>query len=554
MASPTDATLRRGNSRLPFDILHRVFNEMAQPNQRLCDALSPKATIRMEYTFRDMGDPYELAATLGQVCTSWRDAVLDTPRLWALIVIRPNFLWSFVSVRREYGYPETSIQRLRQWIERGRETPRTLIIDLRFGMVPGGWFDLEVAVPKMVNVIKMMFKEITSVLKYWKSVHLEAENDPFAQVVLGELRIAAGAPSLERLAISFPYGLHGSLQGSQGWLPFQGDVPKLKLLTLQNVRLDWRSTELFRSLISLSLTYSDSMEDSWVSQCMPPYQQVFEALSHAEKLSSLVFDGFVPQMSAAPELSAMTTLRLPALKSLDLKYVSPSDSVEFGQYLPFNTLRRLGLWLFIRPEHRNEETGPEASDCTEFVQMVSPDPDNNFEPEPWHDLSQLRYLTVYSIKCDEEDMILLFKTLTQLTHLETATTIVLRMLLIPMRQFTSEDDAVMQGQPKPLGYVPPFPLPKLRYLRASGSGSSPEVSYKEASIALAKGLTFRVKMGCQILRQVIVEPSTESNMYYHIDELPLEGYTEHLDNWLLWEGFRDEHELGLVGRDEIEQV
>jgi len=535
MASRTDVSLPRGNSRLPFDILHRVFNELAQPNQRFCDALSPKATIRMDYTLRVLGDPYELAARLGQVCTSWRDAVLDTPRLWALIVIRPNFLWSFVSVRREYGYPETSIQRLRQWIERGQETPRTLIIDLRFGMLPGGWFDLEVAVPKMINVIKMMFKEITSVLKYWKSVHLEAENDPFAQVVLGELRIAAGAPSLERLAISFPFGLHGS---RQGWLPFQ--LPKLKLLTLQNVRLDWRYTELFRSLVGLSLTYSDSMEDSCVSKCMPPYQQVFEALGHAEKLSSLVFDGFVPQMSAAPEVSATTILRLPALKSLDLKYISPSDSVEFGQYLSFNTLHRLEIWLFIRPELRDEETGPEASDCTEFMQMIVPDPDNNFEPELWHDLSQLRYLTLYSIACDEEDMILLFKTLTQLTHLVIGATIALRMLLLPVRQFTNEDDAVMQGQPRPLEYVPPFPLPKLLYLRASGFGKSPEGSYKEFPVALAKGLTFRVKMGCQLLRQVIVESSTEWDMC-NIEELPLEGYTEHLDDEF-FEGFRDGYE------------
>lgn len=547
MASSTVTThLRRGNDHLPFDILHRVFEEVAQFNQLFCNAM-PEVSIPMDTAFEILEDPYELASELGHVCTSWRTAVLATSRLWGLIMIGPEFLWNFASTER--GRPQETMRRLKRWVERGQETPRTLLVDLRFGMVPGGPFNLQVAIPRMFKVIQMMFKEVISVLKYWKSVHLEADNEPFAQAVLGELRIAAGAPNLESLTVSFPFGMPDS-DTKHGWRPFQGDVPKLGFLSVRNVCLDWRHTAMFRNLLGLSLAYTGDMEDSSVFMIMPKYQQAFKALCSADKLCSLYLSGFVPQMFTAPEPSAKTILRLPALNALDLELISPDDIALFGHYLPFSTLSRLDLKICIPPAHRGAQAGPEANNCTEFMQMLLPYPEDNIKPKPWHDLSQLRHLNLRYLMCEEDDLILLFDAVTRLTHLEITVTKALRTLFLPVRPHTEEDNAVMGGQPKPQGYVSPLPVPKLRYLRAFG-GASLQGNEKQFHLALAEGFAFRVKMGCRMLRQLIVAEWMVEELRAN-EEFAIETFTEGLCGNESTARFMDEYGPGPVDRDELE--
>ncbi|KAH7107247.1 hypothetical protein BKA62DRAFT_682832 [Auriculariales sp. MPI-PUGE-AT-0066] len=486
-----DESALRANDHLPFDMLFGVFTLVAERTEIICNIL-PEARMSMDAAFALGGDPFRQALKLSHVCRTWRSAAFAVPKLWAPIFIGPELLWMWP---RD---PTGTAECLFQWVQRGADWPRTVLLDLRFDLPPGV-YNLDVVIPRMCEFIEM-----TLVL------HVAAEHHEFAQVALNALRRMEAAPNLENLGFTITASMPNSIRPN-GWRFFRGNTPKLASLHIENVRLDWRSNyhSAFAKLEFMSLTYDKDLEDASNSVTMPTYMQLFNALTDSPNLYDLHLHGFVPRMARALPPSAETILQLPYLRSLALKSIDPQDMADLVPYLPLQALTHLNLDLWQEHQPRLL-VDPNFSNNTDFMQVLFPD-DDTITPYPWHDLSSLTHLKISTLKCDEDDYFIMFDAIPQLTHLEMSLTKVFRIIFLPMPPVGEGEESMT------------FPAPKLQYLRAF-AGKSLIQDDQDFPDLFVEIMVKRIENGCQKLRQLIVPQALEEQLRARGD---FKEYTEY---------------------------
>jgi hypothetical protein len=324
-------------------------------------------------------------------------------------------------------------------------------------------------------------------LPYWRTFKVEMTKIEIAYKVLEMLSTFPCAPLLEDLDIRADCGLLRNCPAG-GYAPFSANLPKMSSLSVLNVPLNWKKKALFKNLQALVLEYEADMEDFFDAEVMPTYARMHAALRDADKLSSLRLSGFVPRIPINfTRVTRERILRLPNLRTLTLSFISPEDVADLAPYLPLENLSHLTLNL------RSQSIGA-GWDYTAFMQILFPDPIIGL-PEPWHKLSQLTYLDLLGLKCEEHELILMFDALTGLTHLEISMTKAIRQLPIPCN--------FIEGGGENGKTLPIFAVPKLRYLRVFGGDSLRDSCDGEFDGVFAELMESRIKNGCRKLLQLI---------------------------------------------------
>ncbi|EJD46198.1 hypothetical protein AURDEDRAFT_113826 [Auricularia subglabra TFB-10046 SS5] len=479
----------KANVWIPPEVLSEISNAATEHVALISGGLrvtSLEPQIALEYA----GDPFEFPYTVSHVCSSWRSAVLCTPEVWSRLFIGAGDLWRLFK-DLTYGRAR-SAHMLKEWTKRGGKRPRSIVLDLRFGLVPGGPYNLPVVVPRMCTAIEILLGILSESMQYWQllRVCVEANRDLGSNLLrclsLPPFSGHGAVPLLEDLCIL----LHGYMPGANHAL-FGGNTPSLTNLTLKSVRPIWpgAGSHIFSGLTCLELQYLQNRASSAYNDAMPTYNQFRAALSCCPDLHSLTLDGFMPNLHPAPEAGSEASLfPLKNLETLRLSHIHDEDLADLILYIPTRNLVELILTLRPSPER----TAGEADyNYTGFMQPLTPEPPE--EPHPWHTLGKLTHLTLRTIVCEDDDLIILFDRLPQLTHLELGIK-KMRFLWLPT-------------EPEPLR----FALPALAYLRVFGPERA--VAHLEAyEASFAEMMLKRVECACRKLVQLIVPGWLEAKL------------------------------------------
>ncbi|KAJ7207413.1 hypothetical protein C8J57DRAFT_1537074 [Mycena rebaudengoi] len=288
--------------------------------------LFPELLIACLTEFIQRGDEDYLAfarkrITAANVCIFWRTALLSTATMWTDISVTQH----------------VPVQVLAQWISCTANAPLQVTISLRNIHL---YYRHGHPSDRAVEYIRRALPLLVQKISMWSSLVLEIEDTACICAVV-EMLADLSVPALSSLTTAFPTPYHGiilldkQIRAANSISFFRGGTPSLKHFTVASTALDWKSTEIFRNLISFELGelhpgYLPSMED---------YRAVLQSATQLAQLK------LGPIHLLSSDLSHRIDIEMPELKCLTLVFKRYDDTGALASNFVMRALSTLSISL-----------------------------------------------------------------------------------------------------------------------------------------------------------------------------------------------------------------
>jgi hypothetical protein len=314
--------------------------------------------LSMESDFVD--DSFQV--TVSHVCKRWREVAIETPALWSEIDVETGI------------HATPSYRKASTYLSRTKEYPLSISIDVN-DWDPDDDSAYSFQSDHQSQASSTQLQRIMALLlphtRRWQNFKLSAEDYSHFHTVLSLLCDAPPASLLESLEL---HNFDEELRDGPHFFPdpshktpfviFDNDAPKLRLVSLCGVHIDWQKTTFLKNLHSLELSYvsqdirpsfddfftilRSSLQLRFLDLCMagpcePPHD--WPAFLPPPPQSDHYHDPHVPAAFAVQPHTQDEYMTLPELHELKLSYQSPEELVAFFNRVSMPSLRILEFHL-----------------------------------------------------------------------------------------------------------------------------------------------------------------------------------------------------------------
>ena len=331
----------------------------------------------------DDRDMFPLQILVSHVCRRWRSLVLHTPELWTTFTFRKQL----------------RLDKTKAYISRSGNSPLRVSVDCQSPYqdqsqegddeerdecgIKQSWLSLE----DLSQILDLLDPEIFRLQEF----SFRASTHNYVYLLLARLQKMPAAQRLEsfHIYLNRDQNDHATSpsDGSLSYLPFQGQVPNLKQVTLSGVHIDWdRATSNFlRDLRRLDLA-------NLPTDIRPSYATFAQILKASPELDSLSLSRAGPSwpdgVALDSEKICTPELIIPSLKELALKCHDPSYASALIRRVHLPNLKKLSLYL------------NDGTDCSEFVRVLA----KPVEGSKQSVLQRISQLTILGLSCDVASM------------------------------------------------------------------------------------------------------------------------------------------------------
>lgn len=298
--------------------------------------------------------PFELLVT--RVCKRWREVAVEIPTLWSDIVFQDPF----------------NLEKAAEYIRRAKGAPLDISIDCTVEEDEdiedeSEWWNEDTVVekPEYLNLVGIL-DLLKPHVEQWKTFELMVSHFLLMKYALDILSQCGSAPMLETLAL-YHYEdteefetFSPAKYKEQDFVLFNNNVPKLKVVALWGVHLNWERTTFLSGLHELELAYH-------ALDIRPSYRDFLRILKESPQLNSLSLcqsgpagmpvdwlesvRGANAEQPADSASSELLTISKPSVENLVLAFLPPDYVLALLDRLLLPNITSLAL-DFEQDEYR----------------------------------------------------------------------------------------------------------------------------------------------------------------------------------------------------------
>ena len=345
----------------------------------------------------DDRDTFPLQVLVSHICRRWRSLALHTPELWTAFTFRKQL----------------RLDKAKAYISRSGGSPLRISVDCQFPYQDQSEEgDIQEHDECRIKQSCLSLEDLSQILDLLdpetfrlQEFSFRANTYNYVHLLLARLQKMPAAQLLESFQIYLnrdqdDHGTPSPSDGSLGYLPFQGQVPNLKEVTLCGVPIDWDSATFLRGLRRLGL-------ENLSTDIRPSYPTFAQTLKASPELEALSLSRAGPSWpdGASEEIWSRELLIMPSLKELSLKYHDPSYASALIRRVHLPNLKKLSLYF------------NDGIDCSEFVRVLAKPVEDSRQSV----LQRISQLTILGLPCDVASMEIFLSQLTALKSLSIPT-------------------------------------------------------------------------------------------------------------------------------------